>query len=154
MRAGLGSVMVTGAVLVVLTGCGAGGGRSGDRQQIVTAAKAPLLAAQHRDVRAYCEAYTPRAAHQLVLNRRPRVSGGCEDAMRALVTDPQIAQLDGRVAAGARLSDVVIRGDRATAQIRLVLGAPASTMTFVKEPDGRWLIASLAFSANVSTRIR
>lgn len=147
MKAFSSNGVLTVAIVVGVAGCGAG--RGGNAQQVVAAARAPLLAAEHRNVRAFCGAYTPQVQRQLVLDRRPRISGDCEDAMRALIANPQLARVYERVAAGVRVIDVVIQGNRATAHIGLA-SATASTMAFSKTSDGRWLIASLGFSAHLA----
>lgn len=121
-------------------------------QPIVDAAAAPLVAGEHHDVRAFCDAYTPQAAHELVRDRRPRIAGDCESAMRALVDNPLLGQLDARVLTAQRVTDVVIQGDRATA--RITSGSRGGVvMRFAKTPSGRWKIATLSFSSQIITHI-
>lgn len=144
---------IVGIVMAIgLAGCGGGVGR--DVAPIVKAARAPLEAGVHRDVRAFCAAYTPQAARQLVLDRRPRVDGSCEDAVRVVVDNPGFAQIDRRVLSGLRVSDVVIRGRRATARVRESPGDAGSVETFLRAPKGQWQIAATGHSSRATTIIR
>jgi hypothetical protein len=136
-----------------LAGCGGGG--SGEVVEVVAAARAPLVAGVHRDVRAFCAAYTAQAARRLVLERKPRVAGGCEAAVRFFVDDPWFAQVDRRDLADLRVSDVVIQGRRARARVRETPGNGAGSVeTFREARNGRWQIASLDHSSGVTTVIR
>lgn len=141
-------------IAIVLAGCGGRSGGSRDVALIVKAARAPLEAGVQHDVWAFCAAYTPQAARQLVSDPGPRVAGGCEDAVRGFVDNPDFAQLQRRALAALRVSDVVIRGRRATARIRYIAGGAGSVETFLKAPDGHWHIAAVDSSSRVTTIIR
>jgi type IV pilus biogenesis protein CpaD/CtpE len=119
---------------------------------IVAAAAAPLMAGEHHHVRAFCDAYTPQAARELVRDRRPRIAGDCETAMRALVENPLLGQLDARVLTAQRVRNVVIHGDQAT--VRVTSGSRGGVVVrFANTPSGHWKIASLSFSSQIITRI-
>ncbi len=72
--------------------------------------------------------------------------------MRALVDNRLLDHVYARVLAAQRVTDVVIRGDRATARVTSGSGGGVA-MRFAKTPSGAWKIASLSFSSQIVTRI-
>ena len=153
MTSAVASGGIVGLLVAGLAGCG--GRNSAEVVDVVAAARAPLVAGVHRDVRAYCAAYTAEGARRLVLDRKPRVAGGCEAAVRFFVDDPGFAQMDRRDLADLRVSDVVIRGRRASARVREAPGkGNGSVETFREARNGRWQIASWDHRPGVTTIIR
>jgi hypothetical protein len=143
----IGLVGAASVLMVAVVGCGSGGAIT---QPIVAAADAPFVAGEHHDVRAFCDAYTPQPAHELVLERQPRIAGDCEAAMRAFVDSERVGSLYQRGLADQLVTDVAIRGDHATARISSRSAGGGYTMRFAKTPDGDWKIAGQSRSASLT----
>jgi hypothetical protein len=138
------------AAALALAGCGTTAGtHSGP---ITAAAKAPWVAAEHRDLHAYCDAYTPSGARQLVQDLKPPTHTPCQVALRPFVVYRVWGAIDARILAHLHITHVSIHGSHASAWIQDA-SSRGYTMSFARGSDGRWRISHTSLPTGRPTQV-